>query len=141
MANSRGSSSQHCSQQDAATKQYRSRKQPYSDPSLNSGPFIGSGYIPKALAASVGIVTDVLIYFLPEHRKALSHPLCKEATSPNLDTLRGLFKFSCGRSDLFDDFVGRLLQHEAVQRDHRHDRVIRVDPDSMFDRDFRGELL
>ncbi len=136
-----GCLSQHCSQPDAATEQYRSRKQPYCNPSLNSGAFIGSAYIPDALSGLGGSVTDVLYYFLPEHRNAVAHLLCDEGPSPKLDTLRGLFKFSCGGSDLFDDFVGRLLQHEAVQRDHRHNRVIRVDPDSMLDGDLCGELL
>jgi hypothetical protein len=136
-----GSSSQHCSQPDAATKQHRSRKQPYCNPSLNSRPFIGSASIPNAFSGSGGSVTDVLYYFLPEHRSAVAHPLCEEGSSPDLNTFRGMFKFSCGGSDRFDDFVSRLLQHEAVQRDHRHNRVIRVDPDSMFDRDLCGELL
>jgi hypothetical protein len=99
---------------------------------LNSGAFIGSAYIPNARSASGGSVTDVLGYFLPEHPNAVAHLLCHERPGPKLDTLRGLFKFSCGGSDLFDDFVRRLLQHEAVQRDHRHNRVIRVDPDSML---------
>ena len=133
--------SQHCSQPDAATEQYRSRKQPYCNPSLKSGAFIGSAYIPNAHSASGGSVTDVLCYFLPEHPYAVAHPLCDEGPSMNLDILRGLFKFSCGGSDPFDDFVRRLLQHETVQRDHRHNRVIQVDPDSMFDRDLCGELL
>jgi hypothetical protein len=108
---------------------------------LTNRAFIGSAYIPAVRSASGGSVTDVLCYFLPEHPNAVAHPLCDEGSSPNLDILRGLFKFACGGSDLFDDFVGRLLQHEAVQRDHRHNRVIRVDPDSMFDRDLCGELL
>ena len=55
-----GSSSQHCSQQDAATKQHRSRKQSYGNPSLNSRASIGSANIPNALWASAGNVTDVL---------------------------------------------------------------------------------
>ena len=135
-----GCLSQHCSQPDAATEQCRSRKQPYCNPSLNSGAFIGSAH-PNALSVSGGSVTDVLYYFLPEHRNTVAHPLCNEDPSPNLDTLRSLFKFSCGGSNLFDDFVGRLLQHEAVQRDHRHDRVIGVDPDSMLDGDLCGNLL
>lgn len=46
-----GCLSQHCSQPDAATEQYRSRKQPYRNPSLNSGTFIGSAYIPEARSA------------------------------------------------------------------------------------------
>jgi len=136
-----GVSSQHCSQQDAATEQYRSRKQPYCKPSLNSGVFIDSAHIPNALSASGRIVTGVLCYFLPEHRNAVAHPLCHERPGPKLDTLRGLFKFSCGRSDLFDDFVRRLLQHEAVQRNHRHHRVIGVHPNSVLNRDLCGELL
>jgi len=136
-----GCLSQHYSQPDAATEQYRSRKQPYCNPSLNSGAFIGSAYIPNAHSASGGSVTDVLCYFLPEHRNALAHPLCHERPGSKLDTLRGLFKFSCGGSDVFHDSVGRLLQHEAVQRDHRHNRVVRVDPNSVLDRDFCGELL
>lgn len=137
----RGPSSQQGSQPDAATKQYRSRKQPYRNPSLNSGASIGSAYLPTALSASGGSVTDVVYYFLPDRRNAVAHPLREEAPSPKLDTLRSLLKLPRGRSDFFDDFVGRLLQHEAVQRDHRHNRVIQVDPDSMFDRDLCGELL
>ena len=137
----RGPSSQQGSQPDAATKQYRSRKQPYCNPPLNSGAFIGSAYGPNALSG-LGWKRYRCPLRLPAGaRDAVAHPLCEEAPSPNLDIFRSLFKFPCGRSDLFDDFVGRLLQHEAVQRDHRHNRVIQVDPDSMFDRDLCGKLL
>jgi hypothetical protein len=103
--------------------------------------FIGSACIPGALSGAGGSVTDVRYYFLPQNRNAVAHLLCYEGPSPKLDTLSGVLKFACGGSDLFDDFVSRLLQYEAVQRDHSHNRVIRVDPDSMFDRDLRGELL
>jgi hypothetical protein len=108
---------------------------------LNSGAFIGSAYIPGALSGSGGSVTDVRYYFLPQNRNAVAHLLCDEGPSPDLDILRSPFKFSCGGSNLFDDFVGRLLQHKPVQRDHRHNRVILVDPDSVFDRDVCGKLL
>jgi len=111
------------------------------NPALNAWFLVGSAYRPKAISSLGRAVTDALYYFLPEHRDTVAHPLCKEGSSLNLDTFRGLFKFPCGRSDLFDDFVGRLLQHEAVQRNHRHNRVIRIDPDSMFHRDLCGEFF
>src|ERR1039458_6184279 len=119
-----GCLSQHYSQPDAATEQYRSRKQSYCNPSLNSVAFIGSAYIPGALSGSGGSGTDVLYYFLPQNRNAVAPLLCDEGPSPKLDTLRGLFKFPCGGSDLFDDFVSRLLQYETVQRDRSEERRV-----------------
>lgn len=133
--------SQQCSQPDAATKQYRPGNHPYRGPAQNSVSPIGLACRLNPLSGLRRRVANVLYHFLPEQSGAIAHPLCKQATGPNLDILRGLFKFSCGGSDLLDDFVGRLLQDEAVQRDHRHNWVIWVDPDSMFDRDLCGELL
>lgn len=101
---------------------------------------MGSAYRTSPLSSLGRSVTNVRYCFLPEQQDAVAQPLCEKATSLSLDTFRGLFKFPCGRSDLFDDFVSRLLQYEAVQRDHRHDRVIRIDSDAMFDGDLRGEL-
>ena len=101
---------------------------------------MGSAYRTSPLSSLGRSVTNTRCCFLPEQQDAVAQPLCEKATSLSLDTFRSLFKFPCGRSDLFDDFVGRLFQYEAVQCHHGHNRVIRIESNAMFGRDLRSEL-
>jgi hypothetical protein len=88
-------------------------------------------------AASPEIVTR-FFDFLPHGQTAIADFLREDASGPDLDLVCCRLKISDRHLYALQYLGDGLLEHKPIEGHHGHHRIIRVDPDSMLDRHFRG---